>query len=515
MRVEKDAEELKTGSLDQAEAAGGNVLTIVEGDIAVVHEGFAQVERVELPGQWVELGGVGRGQAARWSRLMQLVLLATDTLCLALALVVVHLHPANAASGWSGWVAPILAVVWVGVLAAFGLYEVDIAHRLRASDEVRRIVGATGVAATLVLVFGTTVAARRWMPLALVALAVSELGARAAWRSVEHRLHLSGRLAARALAVGNLGRPDGSGPVVEPGSGLTVIGRVEVDGEPSGDDVPTFGRLSDLPEIVRDREPDCLLVNATGLSPTDLDDIRRVARVEGVDLHIGVMVPETLPSGLDVCSMGSFTSVRVHTAKLIGTRAAVKRALDIAIASLTLIVASPLIGAIAVAVAVTSPGPVLFKQERVTKGLRTFTIYKFRTMIRDVDALIDERSLDKSTPFFKPREDDMVTGVGRFLRRTSLDELPQAWNVLRGDMSLVGPRPLPVEQVEANPELLEPRHDVRAGVTGWWQVGGRSDVDPAEAVRKDMFYIENWSLALDLSILVKTAVVLLHRRGAY
>lgn len=516
MRTGNDVEELKNGSLDHAEAVRGQLLTIVEGDVAVVHEGLAPVERAELPGRWAELSGTGRGRAARWSRVVQAGLLATDTLCLALALVVARPHLASVATGWSVWVAPILAVVWVGILAAFGLYAVDVVHRRGASDEVRRIVGAAGVTAALFLVFGTTVAARKWMPLAMVALAVSELGTRAAWRVVEHRLRLSGKMVARALAVGNLDRPEGSSaPLLEPGSGLTVIGRVEINGEASGDDVPTLGHLSDLPEIVRDREPDCLLVNATGLSRTELDDIRRLARVEGVDLHIGVMVPETLPAGLDVCSTGSFASVRVHTAKLTGTRAVLKRALDIAIASLTLVAASPVIAAIAVAVAVTSPGPVLFKQERVTKGLRTFTIYKFRTMVRDVDALIDERSLDKSTPFFKPREDDLVTGVGRFLRRTSLDELPQAWNVLRGDMSLVGPRPLPVEQVRANPELLEARHDVRAGITGWWQVGGRSDVDPAEAIRKDMFYIENWSLALDLSILVKTVVVLLHRKGAY
>ena len=104
--------------------------------------------------------------------------------------------------------------------------------------------------------------------------------------------------------------------------------------------------------------------------------------------------------------------------------------------------------------------------------------------------------------------------VGAFLRKASLDELPQLWNVVRGDMSLVGPRPLPAEQVAANPELLGPRHDVRAGITGWWQVNGRSEVNPQEAVRKDLFYIENWSFWLDLSILLRTFVVLVHHRGA-
>ena len=100
------------------------------------------------------------------------------------------------------------------------------------------------------------------------------------------------------------------------------------------------------------------------------------------------------------------------------------------------------------------------------------------------------------------------------MRALSLDELPQLWNVVRGDMSLVGPRPLPAEQVEANPELLGPRHDVRTGLTGWWQVNGRSDVSPEEAISQDLFYIENWSISLDLYVIARTVGVLLFRRGA-
>jgi lipopolysaccharide/colanic/teichoic acid biosynthesis glycosyltransferase len=135
-------------------------------------------------------------------------------------------------------------------------------------------------------------------------------------------------------------------------------------------------------------------------------------------------------------------------------------------------------------------------------------------MATGADRAMDERGVDRTQPFFKGGDVPPVTGVGRVLRALSLDELPQLFNVVRGDMSLVGPRPLPAEQVEANPELLGPRHEVRTGLTGWWQVNGRSDVSPEEAISQDLFYIENWSLSLDLYVLARTVGVVLFRRGA-
>jgi lipopolysaccharide/colanic/teichoic acid biosynthesis glycosyltransferase len=189
--------------------------------------------------------------------------------------------------------------------------------------------------------------------------------------------------------------------------------------------------------------------------------------------------------------------------------------MDVVLAIFGLIVTSPVLLLAAIAIKVTSDGPVLFRQDRVTEGAQTFVMYKLRTMTRDSNRSVEEPGLDISAPFFKLKSDPRLTKVGKWLRGWSIDELPQLFNVLLGDMSLVGPRALAAEQVSANIELLGPRHEVRSGITGWWQIHGRSDVEPEEAIRMDHFYIENWSPALDIYILLRTAGALVTRRGAY
>jgi lipopolysaccharide/colanic/teichoic acid biosynthesis glycosyltransferase len=255
---------------------------------------------------------------------------------------------------------------------------------------------------------------------------------------------------------------------------------------------------------------------STTIGPTQMLAVMRAARQEGVVVRLYTHLSGVWASRLTAQPLG--TEGVVLTLKPAGLSAAqrtIKRGSDILLAGIGLLLASPVLLAAAVAIKLSSPGPILFRQDRVTDGARSFVMYKFRTMTDRAEHGAQEAGIDTSVPFFKLKADHRLTGVGKVLRRWSIDELPQLFNVLLGDMSLVGPRPLPSEQVSANIELLGPRHEVRSGITGWWQIQGRSDVDPEEAIRMDHFYIENWSPALDAYILLRTVGALFTRKGAY
>lgn len=198
-------------------------------------------------------------------------------------------------------------------------------------------------------------------------------------------------------------------------------------------------------------------------------------------------------------------------------RSRAKRALDVVAAVILLVLLAPLIGVLALIVMIDSRGGPFFVQTRVGLGGREFRFVKLRTMVRDAEARLGALTAlnEAQPPLFKIKSDPRVTRVGAFLRRSSLDELPQLWNVLRGDMSLVGPRPpLPREVATYTPQQLR-RLSVIPGMTGLWQVSGRSDLDFERAVALDLVYIDTWSMALDLSLLVKTLLVVVRPRGAY
>jgi lipopolysaccharide/colanic/teichoic acid biosynthesis glycosyltransferase len=200
-----------------------------------------------------------------------------------------------------------------------------------------------------------------------------------------------------------------------------------------------------------------------------------------------------------------------------GTDWAVKRSFDLVVAVLLLVVGLPLWLLIAALIRATSRGPVLFADTRVGLGEQPFRMLKFRTMVAGAAGSQAELELDNeaSGALFKIRDDPRVTAVGRVLRRFSIDEVPNVVNVLRGEMSLVGPRPLPVRDYERLEPWHRRRYNVLPGMTGLWQIAGRSDLSFDDLVRLDFYYLENWSIWLDVTILVKTPAAVVARRGAY
>jgi exopolysaccharide biosynthesis polyprenyl glycosylphosphotransferase len=209
--------------------------------------------------------------------------------------------------------------------------------------------------------------------------------------------------------------------------------------------------------------------------------------------------------------------LEVHYPRLDTTQRALKRALDVVVSVVGLALLSPLFLAVAVAIRIDSSGPVLFRQKRVGVDEKVFVCYMFRSMQeeaerrqRELEALNEAKG-----PVFKMRDDPRVTRVGRFLRRWSIDELPQLVNVLKGEMSLVGPRPLPVRDFLRMEEAHKRRLGALPGMTGYWQTSGRSDLSFEEMVRLDLYYIENWSLSFDLKVILKTLGAVFRREGAY
>lgn len=446
-------------------------------------------------------------------------LVATDALMLAISLLVVALVRPELSLLGSAFPATLIAstLLWVGIFYASGLYA---PHHLSAPEEFRRLIGAVSVGVVVVtLVSFSTATSNSSLSIGLVWLSalVLEMSGRNLWHKYMHRMRKDGRLAMRTIIVGtNDEALRLAEELTDPVHGTTPLGVVAVARNASvPNDLPVVGRVDNLADVIEALKVDCVFVASSAVGSHHMVEIVQAARRGGAQVRVSANLPEIMASRLTVQPVGAAMMLSLKPVRLSGLQATLKRAFDLVAATGLLLFTSPLWIAAAVATRCTSRGPVLFRQERVTQHGETFTMLKFRTMVVDGDCLLEEHNVDKASLFFKVEDDPRITGVGRWLRSLSIDELPQLVNVIKGDMSLVGPRPLPLDQVEANRDLLAPRQEVRAGVTGWWQVKGRSELDPKAAVRLDLFYIENWSLAFDLYVLLKTAGAVIARRGAY
>jgi exopolysaccharide biosynthesis polyprenyl glycosylphosphotransferase len=411
--------------------------------------------------------------------------------------------------------------VTVTVHLGFGLYRT---HQYSSVEEFRRIILAvsTVITAIMLLSFWTSASTSRLWIVCAWLLALGLTGSlRRVWHHRIRLIRATGRLTFDTLIVGANREAQQLAELLKSDRlGYRPLGFVSIGGYDAAvlDGLPVLGPIDGLRPLIRQTGASCVFVAATAVGPEDIKHVLRARRLDGVELRVTANFPAVLSATrFTPQSIGGLMALSVNAVRLTRTQAIAKRTFDVVVSAAALLALLPVFALIALAIKLSTPGPVLFRQQRVGLQRRPFKLLKFRTMLVGAEAMIiglrDRNEADG--PLFKIRDDPRVTPIGRRLRRYSLDELPQLWNVLKGEMSLVGPRPPLPTEVAVYEEWQLDRLEVRPGITGLWQVSGRSELAFDEYVRLDLFYIENWSLAYDLFIVVKTIPMLLRARGAF
>jgi exopolysaccharide biosynthesis polyprenyl glycosylphosphotransferase len=412
--------------------------------------------------------------------------------------------------------------LWLVVFASFSLYAFP---RMAPAEEFRRVIGASSVNVLVTLFLGMLLARdhvvvlRGSFAVALLLSVLFVLGERMAWHKVMGRLRRQGSLVYRTLVVG--ANSEAARLVAALGaddSGYRPVGFVRTAaGAWPALDLPDLGSLGDLPKLVRDSGIESVFVAASAVEPDAMQGILRSLRRSGVEVRVSANMSEIMARRLLVNPVGNQMVLSVRPVRLSGPQAAAKRCFDLVVGGMLLVFSLPLWAVAALAVKLTSQGPVLFRQERIGREGRSFEVFKFRTMVRDAESMLAAVSgrNEASGPLFKVQDDPRVTRVGRILRRFGVDEVPQLLNVMVGDMSLVGPRPPLPTEVDSYEDWHLERLEVRPGITGPWQVGRRGVWSFDDYLRLDLYYVENWSIAYDVFILLKTIPAVFTRRGNF
>jgi len=416
--------------------------------------------------------------------------------------------------------------LWVAALRLSGAYDARFIGT--GSDEFRKILNA-GVALTATLAlfsyFINTELSRFYLLVTMPGVTVVGLIVRFAQRKRLHHQRMLGLCMSNVVAVGyEAGVADLVNELRRDSyHGLNVVA-VCVAGQSSGEEkvagVPVFGgvAIQEVAEAVRRSGADAVAV----LSCPEIDGamLRQLAwelEKTGTDLCVAPSLLDVAGPRTTVRPTAGLTLLHVDHPQLSGVRQVFKGLFDRFMAGLALLLLSPVLIVIAAAIKLGDKGPALFTQTRVGKDGRTFKIYKFRTMVVDAEARLAELmpANDLDGVLFKLRRDPRITPIGEKLRKYSIDEFPQFINVVKGEMSLVGPRPALPAEAAKYADHVHRRLVVKPGLTGMWQVNGRSELSWEESVRLDLRYVENWSFALDLQILWKTVAVVLRGSGAY
>ncbi|MDY6876761.1 MAG: sugar transferase [Chloroflexota bacterium] len=393
-------------------------------------------------------------------------------------------------------------------------------------DQIYRIINATAKSTVVMLAITFTLQPPQYSRLLLVEAGSIAIVLLAISRMVQNVI--VGQMRARGIGVdriiivgaGEVGRTVMRTIVAQPELGYQIAGFVDDNPQKGETNIGRFkalGPLRNLSRLIDEEAVDAVIITLPWMYHRKIMSIVRECERRQVNALIVPDLFQMSLSQVDVDDLGGVPLVGVREVGFGRGALLIKRGVDVMGAVIGLVLGAPLLALIGLAIRLDSPGPIIFHQTRVGAGGKTFDMYKFRSMREGAEAELEKlRDLNEADgPIFKIRDDPRLTCVGRFLRRTSLDELPQLWNVLRGEMSLVGPRPPLPAEVTRYMEWHKKRLEVRPGLTALWQVRGRSLLSFDEGVLLDIYYIENWSLWLDFKILLRTIPKALFGDGAY
>jgi len=422
--------------------------------------------------------------------------------------------------------ASLLIPAWILIFASFSLYDPQLI--LGGVTEYSRVFNAC-TTGTMFIVLTTFIApgfvvARAWVVAAWLLTFVLIVFSRFFWRRVAYGLRGRGYLLVPTVIVGANQEAEALGRDLADwrASGLRIVGHVEGESGSDNSDhltLPVLGNISKIRELVRRNEVENLIVATSAVSRAELFRVcEQVNGLPGVTLKLSSGLYEMLTTGVTVKTLGAVTLISVNKIRLRRSEVLAKTALEYSLSVLGLILLLPLLLLIALLIKTDSPGPVFYRRRVLGVSGRKFDALKFRTMYEYGDELLapEDELAKELREKHKLRADPRITRIGRWLRKYSLDELPQLFNVLLGQMSLVGPRMISPEELGKYGRNTSNLLTVKPGITGLWQVSGRSDLSYEERVRLDMYYIRNYSVWLDLQILfVQTLPAVMKGRGAY
>jgi exopolysaccharide biosynthesis polyprenyl glycosylphosphotransferase len=418
----------------------------------------------------------------------------------------------------------LLVPVWLAVLACSRAYEMRFLGV--GEDEYKHVAMSSWwlMAVIAVIAYSAKIQfARGYVAAALPIGTVMLLAGRYAQRKLLHRQRRHGKYQHRVLAVGGPEAVEelSAELAAEPYLGLKLVGVClpTPTSTPIVGDAPVIGSLTHVIEALNECAADTVAVTAgPGMSPEVLRQLSWELEGSGVDLVVAPALLDAVGPRIAARPMTGLPLLQMDEPELSGPRQALKATVEWAFATVAVILMIPVYLALAAAIRIDSKGSAVFRQTRVGRRGNEFTVYKLRTMYADAEERLEALRAHNDAVdslLFKMRDDPRVTRVGKILRRWSLDELPQLWNVVRGDMALVGPRPPLPSEVSRYDQEIARRLLVRPGITGLWQVSGRSDLSWKDSIRLDLYYVENWSLSLDALIVWKTVFAVFRRHGAY